>query len=1064
MVALGKVYTELLEQELSKLGAWSSSGTATLVSSVTGEVTNKDFVFGSEYWRSNLVSPVRFSTSVSKLLEQYEDGVFLEVGPHSALAGPVRQICTQASRPCNYASCLIRGEDGVKALLSSFGKLYQEGVNLDLAALYPGGTVLNDLPTYAYDHSLSLWYESRVSQAWRLRKHPHHALLGARVPESPDNAPQWRNILSLEDEQWIVDHKVKDDVVFPFAGYVSMAGEAVRQMTGIETGYSIRHTVAHAAVVLTHDKSAEMMTTLRRHPLTDSDHDEWFEFCISSYNGSSWTKHCEGQVKGLEEATPIAFAREEYTRKVASSRFYDYMGDVGINFGPEFRRLENVTASPTDARAFADITVPTKEQSKPYVMHPTAIDACFQLLILSYAKGLGRNVTQLSVPTLIERLDIRRGGETLTAKAWGATASTPEGVECVSDGKTALRLTGFKLTALEDSNDVDYDQYAAARLEWLPDFDFVDVAPTFKPPPSNRPEAKEIEILTLLCIIESAERLVGLTPAQPHFEKLRGWLHREIEGAKNGANALVPDSARYLTMSRDERQKLLNELHQKLLSGNKSGLVEGLKRVADNCERIFKGEAETIDILMEGGVLAELYNAVSFGYSDFVKLMSSTKPKLRILEVGAGTGGTTELILRDLMHEGGLPRYSTYTFTDVSAGFFPQAKERFAYASNMEYKVFDISRDPLEQDFAEASYDVIFAANVVHATPSLKDTLSNLNKVLKPGGALVLTEICTELRSPTYIFGNFVGWWLGEDDGRLYAPYVPPSRWHGELLASGYTGVETAVYDEEAPYMCCTTIMSRRTRDLPPRETAVSLITSDPEGEVAKPLAQALKVAGFSVTPLRLGDELPKGQDIISCVDVEKHFFENINEEDFYAFRNVIRSQGTEQNLLWLTSPAQVKCQDPRSAQAIGAARTIRTELAVPFHTLEISRSEPKFDELVLKVFNKIRQEEDDDNLVSDKEFVVDNGTICIGRYHPFSLQDELSQRSIAGQETIMALQIGKIGSIESLYWAEQVLPQEIPADTIEVEPKSIGLNLKDVLTASKFISPFPTLQQCVAC
>ncbi|UKZ82860.1 Type I Iterative PKS [Trichoderma virens FT-333] len=774
MTALGKVYITLLKDELEKLGKWSNNATTAFISSVTGGSLDDNFIFGPEYWRTNLISPVHFTAAVTKLLDLHGDGVFLEVGPHSALAGPLRQICADASRTCNYATCLTRGENAVKALFSSFGKLFQEGVDMNFASLYPGGKVLTDLPTYAFDHSLTLWYESRVSQAWRLRKYAHHALLGSRVAESPETAPQWRNILSLDHEPWIIDHKVKQDVVFPFAGYVAMAGEAVRQMTGIETGYSIRHAVAHAAVVLTLEKGIELMTTLRRHQLTDSDHSEWFEFTISSYNGATWMKHCEGQVKALEEECTSDLTRQNYPRRVPSSQFYDYMSDVGINFGPEFCRLENITASPNEALASADITVPSKEQNKPYIMHPTAIDACFQLLILSYAKGLGRNVTQLSVPTLIGNLDIRRGGGSLVAKAWGSTQTTTEGVECVSDGKLALRLTGFKLTALEDGNDVSYDEYAAARLEWLPDFDFVDVAPLFKAPPSNREEIAMIEELTLLCIIESAEKLEGLSPAQPHFLKLRDWLHREVQSAKEGKNLLVPDAVKFLTMPRAERKALIISHHRKLSNGSKSGLAEGMKRMVDNYERVFTGEADTIDILMEGGVLAELYNAMSFGYSDFVKLMSSTKPKLRILEVGAGTGGTTELILRDLMHEGGLPRYSSYTFTDVSAGFFPLAKERFAYASNMEYKVFDISKDPLEQELPESSYDVIFAANVVHATPSLKDTLSNLNKVLKPGGILVLTEICTELRSPTYIFGNFIGWWLGEDDGRRYTPYVPP--------------------------------------------------------------------------------------------------------------------------------------------------------------------------------------------------------------------------------------------------------------------------------------------------
>lgn len=1049
MVAPGQNYVKLLEEEFGRLHVpWKGFATATLVSSVTGEETDAAFVFGPKYWRYNLVSPVRFSTAVAKLLETRGDGLFVEIGPHSALAGPLRQICTHASRPCEYISVLTRGGDAYKTFPSALGKLFQLGVNVDFTSLYPGGKVLTGLPTYAWDHSGSFWYESRISHAWRTRKYAHHALLGARVPESPDTAPQWRNVLYLEDEQWIADHKVKDDVVFPFAGYVAMAGEAARQMTGIDAGYSMRHVVAHAAIVLTHDKGIELITTLRRHALTDSDVSEWYEFSISSYNGATWTKHAEGQVKAIEQDRPSSLIREEYPRKVNISRFYDYMEEVGIVFGPEFRRLENVTSSTTEARASADISPPSSEQSRAYVMHPVAIDACFQLCLLSQAKGLGRNFDQLVMPTLIESLEIRRGGDKMSAVAFGGFGDKKPGIECASEGKLALSLSGFELTPLEEGDELDYDPYAAARLEWLPDFDFVDVAPLFKAPPTNRENLQLIEQLTLLCIIDSEEKIRSLEPAEPHFEKLRAFLGREIQSARDGTNRLAPDSASYLTLSQADRTAQIDQLYATLSGKARAGLTEGLKRINGNVASIFTGKVDTIDILMEGGVLAELYNAMSFGYSDFVRLLSSTKPTLRILEVGAGTGGTTELILRDLMHEGGLPRYSTYTFTDVSAGFFPQAKERFSYAPNMDYKVFDISKDPLEQGFSEGTYDVIFAANVVHATESLKTTLSNLNKVLRPGGALVLTEICTELRSPTYIFGNFIGWWLGEADGRPFAPYVPPSRWHNELIASGFTGVETAVYDEEAPYMCCTTIFSRRPVEEKPRNATVSLLALEPECEIATSLKSALEEARYSVNIVKMGETLPQDQDIVSIVDIEKNFFDNINEPDFLQFRELIRNQGADQKLLWLTSPVQIKCKDPRSAQALGAARTVRTELATPFHTLEISKSEPGFANLVLKVFNKIRAEEDDDNLVSDKEFVLDNGTICIGRYHPFSLTDEISRKSLEGQETIKSLRVGKPGDIESLYWKEVTSPTSIPADELEIEPKSIGLNLRDILIA----------------
>jgi SAM-dependent methyltransferase len=115
------------------------------------------------------------------------------------------------------------------------------------------------------------------------------------------------------------------------------------------------------------------------------------------------------------------------------------------------------------------------------------------------------------------------------------------------------------------------------------------------------------------------------------------------------------------------------------------------------------------------------------------------------LEVGAGTGGTTQTFLKDLVDAEGHPTYSLYTFTDISDGFFPMAKQRFSYAPNMEFKVFDISKEPFKQGFEAKTYDLILAANVVHATPVLLDTLRHLRLLLSPTGRLVLTELTTTI-------------------------------------------------------------------------------------------------------------------------------------------------------------------------------------------------------------------------------------------------------------------------------------------------------------------------------
>ncbi|EHK98538.1 putative Lovastatin nonaketide synthase [Glarea lozoyensis 74030] len=119
---------------------------------------------------------------------------------------------------------------------------------------------------------------------------------------------------------------------------------------------------------------------------------------------------------------------------------------------------------------------------------------------------------------------------------------------------------------------------------------------------------------------------------------------------------------------------------------------------------------------------------------------------MKILEIGAGTGGLTAKVINSLKNEYGERLYHSYTFTDISSGFFAKAKERFKEHHSIEYKVLDISKDPIAQGFTPGEYDFILAANlntpkVLHATPTLSETLANCRKLLKPSGKLFLQEL-----------------------------------------------------------------------------------------------------------------------------------------------------------------------------------------------------------------------------------------------------------------------------------------------------------------------------------
>ena len=1059
MIPLSIEYKKLLIAEIKSFERKKPESTTGFFSSVTPKqrITSP---LDASYWAANLTFPVRFTSAISELLTVQGDGIFLEIGPHSTLEGPLRQICAAKSRPFKYVSALTRKKDCKISFLSAVGKLFQEGTVLDFRPLFPKGKAISGLPTYSWDHSTSFWHENRISKAWRNRRYPHHCLLGARVLEGTETEPQWRNILELAEEPWLADHKIYRDVVFPFAGYVALAGEALRQLTHSlhDVGYRLRHVVANTALVLSDSVPTELMTSLRHHKLNDKEDSEWFDFSVTSYNGSAWIRHCDGQVSLAKSVRSSSWTPNILPRAVNCSQIYDNLAKAGFVYGPEFRGLANVTSSATEEEAIGQVVNRNQRSNGPFTLHPAAIDACLQLLLVAQAKGLGRNIAELSVPTVIEELEIGPGKDVMDVRAWNLYGNSDFScVEGIADGKVVLHASGIEFHPLGDEeNPAAVDAHACSRLEWLPDFDFVDMSTLFEPPKSNRSETRMQEELTLLCILETAEKVRNLQPCQPHFARFRDWLNQQIGFAMAGRYKLVDNSAQYTKFSRAERRTMIESLTTALVELPQKTLTIGLRRILDNVENIFVGEADTLDILLQDNILARIYDVMSFDCAKFVRTLAHTRPTLRILEVGAGTGGNTEAILSSLPDVGGLPFYSTYTFTDISAGFFTAAKERFANASNMEFKVFDITKDPGEQSIQQESYDLIVAANVIHATPSLQKSLSNLRSLLKPDGMLMMTELCNLSRSSNYIFGNFAGWWLGEADGRPDQPYVSVSRWDEDLKAVGFNGVDMAVYDDEEPYQHIAVMVSKKQPLQATKLSRVTILTNDPEGAVARMVAASVKSLGCEVEHYgNFGDDLAQDQDIVSCLDLELNFFENIPEEKFATFQRFVGSIGSRR-LLWLTSPLQVNCQDPRSAQTIGVARTVRSELGCHFYTLEIDSNEEQFESLVGKVFHKIRTEEDKDDLESDKEFIVDNGVICIGRYHPFSLVKEVQLKSSKAQaSTVMrkSLDIGKAGMLETLTWKASPVAENIPDGHVEIEVRSAGLNYHDIVYAMGLIS-----------
>jgi len=242
---------------------------------------------------------------------------------------------------------------------------------------------------------------------------------------------------------------------------------------------------------------------------------------------------------------------------------------------------------------------------------------------------------------------------------------------------------------------------------------------------------------------------------------------------------------------------------------------------------------------------------------------------VRILEIGAGTGGATAHVLPILPAE-----RTQYHCTDISPFFTEWLRKRFAAYPFVEYRLLDIEQAPAEQGFEAGYYDLIIAANALHATQELAQTLSHVRQLLAPGGMLLLYEGVMPLRWLDLTFGLTAGWWRFADRQlRLDYPLLPVSRWESALRSSGFAQVTNLVpADSEHPLFAQQAVLLAQTdasvtkAKLAPKPWLIFADT----GGTGRALADLLAAAGAVPILIFAADNFEQTGPRIFCIDADE--------------------------------------------------------------------------------------------------------------------------------------------------------------------------------------------------
>lgn len=779
-----------------------------MFSSLTGERINKNSELNTDYWVSNMVNPVKFSNALQSLLK-FSDGTsklrskkayiecLIEIGPHAALKGPITQILghdtlRSSAADVTYQSVLERGKNSCETALTVAGRLFQYGypVTVDAILHDPETPVrdgfLVDMPPFGWNHSLKYWSEPHAGLAHRFRRHIRKDLSGGETRDEIPGEPRFRNILRLGEVPWTQFHKVQGSILYPAAGMMIMAIEAMCQkadQTRLIAGYELRDVIISRAIVVPQDDAGvETMLTLKpfRHG-SQSLAAAWQEFQLYSRK-DAWELNCSGLIR-IEykiSANPIfadedVLAAERYAEEYSKVRedcsraqhprqFYDHLSSIGLYYGGVFQSLTEIRKG--EYRSACRVKIPDTKSVMPHqfefphVIHPATLDSIIQAALPASCSA-DEELTVPMVPVAIGRLYVSSDvpstpGAILTGYATSEITGFDEGESMVVMSNEQWDkplvifegIKGKKLSASDTgstANDMSLRKIGT-YFHWQEDLSLLErqqirdlcAKAVGDESHDGRELLVEIEIASIIfikrvlheCSAEEAEKFAW------NFKLYYDYMQHCYNLGKAGKLLYQDETPEidWLNMSTEVEDDLLARVSEKSTDGRV--LVEHGKHLT----QILRGVIPPLQILMAGNFLHDFYQAglgTAQHYAQmcwYVDQMAHKNPNMKILEVGAGTAGATLPVLKKLGGAGGTaPRFSNYTFTDISAGYFEKARTKLApWLPFMSFARLNIEEDPVAQGFAEGAYDLIVASNVLHATRFIGKTLENTRKLLKP--------------------------------------------------------------------------------------------------------------------------------------------------------------------------------------------------------------------------------------------------------------------------------------------------------------------------------------------
>jgi phthiocerol/phenolphthiocerol synthesis type-I polyketide synthase C len=1097
---------------------------------------------GADYWWRNVREPVRFSSAIESLID---DGfeTFIEIGPHPVVREYINQTTQARGANASIITTLKRPsmaspEAELDALSTAICACYANG-GADPKRLFHLSHAPVALPPYPWQRQ-PFWIGRKTMLGGDIGDQSH-PLLGGRTTSAQ---PSWKAALDPESPTYLRDHVVQGAPVFPAAGFLEIAA-AVANLLHADSPIEVADFEIRKPLVFAEKKSYTLETFV--------DEEDGSLRITSREDGatSGSTLHALAKISrgSKSEAPPVDLdaLKKRLSASLEKSAHYAAARARGIEYGPAFQGVECLFAGKDEVLGYLRVPDSIEQTLQAHRIHPAILDSSLQVL-LGLVAVEEQESSAAYLPIQAGAFRLYGKGSEVAACYVHVNRRTPRSI--VADfklldaaGNVIGEIDHFRFQSIDFTRTGGLSMYVdrwqldhsrqprqgsglpaapgalsiaagvADRVSQI--CETLDRAGFYRSVMPKFDEFPGIYAAGALAELGAGEtpfsvdQLAAKASVLPEYRRL---LERLVEICRK--RGYVSDSPEGFRLVAKSQIPAADSLWQALVRQFPEYIAEAvlLGRCGTNLAGIMRGETSSLKLLFgeaTSSTLEQLYDsAPSFrpynqmaaaAASELCANWPADRP-LRVLEVGAGTGGLTTRLLP------AFPADRTYyLFTDVTEAFTARAERRFSGFPFVHFGTFDLEKPVDGQGLAPGSFDLIVASDAVHVAADLRAALDRISQLLAPDGLLLLVEKHAE-DWVDIIFGTLSGWWnFADHDLRPKSALLSPSAWRDVLKDRGFAEVAVLSDAETLPPEIEWTqhsVFLAQKRDAAPAvmdaqapEPAVParkfLLLADSQGpaaDFAVGAEQSLVTAGHQVFRAKLLDEgsIPNGDGraaVANDPDDMAALLEHLGRDGFVpdeivnlaglgpihdslgalsglqdrkcvSMLNLIRAlqrnaQSAPKPRLTLVSsranpqPSPSLPSDPAQSPVWGLGRVITNEmreLRCRLIDLHLPLAAASAERLVEEL-------ETDDG---ETEVLLTPNRRYVMRVHETAvseLHSEATRHSSNDRQDSFRLEIGHQGNLDSLTLVEQ--PRVAPGPgQVEVRIHAAGLNFRDVMWA----------------